>query len=1124
MFSGDTEVPGPCFCRITPSSHLSSFTFDGGMASLRAWHLSSVGLMPSADILSLKNVSSRLLNLHFSGFRVTPRCSCRSRTFMNASSCSASVFSNMRIIHINYNVTGWNETWSNELQFSLYEDAEYIGCYRDSLIPEDLKIFETLFDDFDANKCFQKCRDKGYLFAGTRSLDNSSYLCLCDDKYGTKRKTDDWYCECKCKGNPTTFCGCFDVTATTTYYYNRIYKLRNRTNSYELVVNYIGCFANFFQNELFFNKSWATPRLTSKKCFEDMNRNISANLNSSHFTCLDEINMELIVDDTYCGICYNNLNESCIKSDAISIYYIKKNSITIKCPYFVYLNQNFECDLKLELLNNSYNIEIDFEDGQFVNLNGRGNNIKIQKNYSTEGLFTLSLKMLDSNLTVNPQIFVKEQNISSNSNESFNEDYNLIEFPQYGKYVGCYYHFWYFNLYNELLSINSWDRKPWICMKKCKSSNYKYAFIGENFCFCSMKYGVLEKTYDNYCKCPCFGSLEYFCGCAYYYIVYRVGNLEKYEITQGIYMGCSDMAIATNSTYISFNTNGVCLRHCLERGFKYFSTHDGFYCNCENNLFLEYERISEEDCVLKCPANSSQKCGGYLERRSFYKITKKTLFLRVMPSQIGKVNETFTFRLEFDSNNLIYSMNINFGDGEKRNFTINQDKEIHKVYTQNGLFKVEVNSFDSEFNVQLDILISDETEERSFSLNSDVTIFNNGELIGCINHDSSLKLNEHKYFPYNQEVCSSQCKRNGFLFSAVRADTYHYCHCLNASLTPLETNNCLCRCSFSNDRLCGCFSNSLLYKIQTDEKSTMIKGVYKGCFLANFSNQIRQNFGFLTNEICIQFCESIKKDFASLIGTECFCGNSLNETNLVFNDECFYKCNGNQSQFCGGFNRFSVFEIINVQFFLLCSKSGEKYKKTNCSIYLNITSPSSSSSSPLTVSNFKSNNNATIQIDFGDQDLRNISIEPNLEVKIEKIYNETGTFRIKAILMNTPLNNKASVKIERVSIEIDSNNDYQGCFYDRYPYEMYPITYVSKLNMSNKFCQEFCGIFSTDYSATYNGDSCSCGNKFGGFNRPKNNIKCELTCTGNKSEICGGKNLLPFSIFISDTSKNLFYI
>ncbi|CAF1093664.1 unnamed protein product, partial [Brachionus calyciflorus] len=294
----------------------------------------------------------------------------------------------------------------------------------------------------------------------------------------------------------------------------------------------------------------------------------------------------------------------------------------------------------------------------------------------------------------------------------------------------------------------------------------------------------------------------------------------------------------------------------------------------------------------------------------------------------------------------------------------------------------------------------------------------------------------------------------------------------------------------------------------------MIKGTFKGCYIANFSNQIRENFGFLTNEICIQFCESIKKDFASLIGTECFCGNSLNETNLVFNDECFYKCNGNQSQFCGGFNRVSVFEIINVQFFLSCSKSGEKYKKINCSIYLNITSPSTS---PLKLSNFESDNNATIQIDFGDQDLRNLSIQPNLEVIIEKIYNETGTFRIKAILMNTPLNNTASVKIERVSIEIDSNNDYQGCFFDRYPYEMYPITYVSKLNMSNKFCQDFCGIFDTNYSATYNGDSCSCGNTFGSFNRPKYNTKCDLVCTGNKSEKCGGKNLLPFSIFISDT-------
>ncbi|CAF1002279.1 unnamed protein product [Brachionus calyciflorus] len=161
----------------------------------------------------------------------------------------------------------------NDLVMNIYEDAEYIGCFRDTLDTSDLDYSEKIYDDFDENKCFENCRSKGFLFAGTRLINENSYLCLCGNKYGMfKRFGNADYCECKCKGNPTTFCGCFRDSR----YYNRIYRILNRTKSYELVANYIGCFSNSFGIVPISSNTWATNRLFTKKCFETYNKNFSA--------------------------------------------------------------------------------------------------------------------------------------------------------------------------------------------------------------------------------------------------------------------------------------------------------------------------------------------------------------------------------------------------------------------------------------------------------------------------------------------------------------------------------------------------------------------------------------------------------------------------------------------------------------------------------------------------------------------------------------------------------------------------------------------------------------------------------------------------------------------------------
>lgn len=69
-------------------------------------------------------------------------------------------------------------------------------------------------------------------------------------------------------------------------------------------------------------------------------------------------------------------------------------------------------------------------------------------------------------------------------------------------------------------------------------------------------------------------------------------------------------------------------------------------------------------------------------------------------------------------------------------------------------------------------------------------------------------------------------------------------------------------------------------------------------------------------------------------------------------------------------------------------------------------------------------------------------------------------------------------------------------------------------------CEFVCLNFGFNFSATYNGNSCSCGNSFGSYNGAKN---CDSECSGNSSDFCGGKIFYPFSVYSSDyciTFKN----
>ncbi|XP_071160873.1 uncharacterized protein [Mytilus edulis] len=92
---------------------------------------------------------------------------------------------------------------------------------------------------------------------------------------------------------------------------------------------------------------------------------------------------------------------------------------------------------------------------------------------------------------------------------------------------------------------------------------------------------------------------------------------------------------------------------------------------------------------------------------------------------------------------------------------------------------------------------------------------------------------------------------------------------------------------------------------------------YIGCYVDQAPRTLpygRLDSYAMTNDMCASHCCSFLND-ATFMGTElrkeCFCSNAANNENFVKKEsiECDTLCSGNSNEFCGGWNRLSLYSI-----------------------------------------------------------------------------------------------------------------------------------------------------------------------------------------------------------------------
>ncbi|KIW47070.1 uncharacterized protein PV06_02678 [Exophiala oligosperma] len=213
------------------------------------------------------------------------------------------------------------------------------------------------------------------------------------------------------------------------------------------------------------------------------------------------------------------------------------------------------------------------------------------------------------------------------------------------------------------------------------------------------------------------------------------------------------------------------------------------------------------------------------------------------------------------------------------------------------------------------------------------------QYMGCAFDNSTPRPLAGKYY-YNVtgmtiETCTAYCKQNGYAMAGMETSSQCYC---GSALSQLIQNPLTCAaqnyfvCSGNLFEFCG---GQQLMQIWSDTTYTgpTLKGLpvagqsklplrdgstatYQGCYTEGVGARALPGSSYsnstgMSLENCAAFCT--KGNYA-LFGTEyaqeCYCGNSIS-TSQVLQNNCSAICTGDNTEFCGGNSRLSVWALSN---------------------------------------------------------------------------------------------------------------------------------------------------------------------------------------------------------------------
>lgn len=318
--------------------------------------------------------------------------------------------------------------------------------------------------------------------------------------------------------------------------------------------------------------------------------------------------------------------------------------------------------------------------------------------------------------------------------------------------------------------------------------------------------------------------------------------------------------------------------------------------------------------------------------------------------------------------------------------------------------------------------------------------------------------------------------------------------------------------------------------------SVQAQGKYKsvGCFIDK-KNLYLRDFKFnpkvdkkMTVDFCHSFCSAKRfKFFALQFGTECRCGNTYARIKNLHKKAggCFSKCPGNPRQVCGGRERNSVYQVLNVQ-------PKEEPKKVQKPITFMGCFQDSNRNEPnyrdfkfrvkLDGNSHEKCNQACLNKGF-----KYFAVQFGSECRCGNAFARIKSMHRKLAEKdcNMPCsgnkNQKCGGKLRNgvystsgtaqkpVKEAVKRTKKFEGCFQDSKKPGHRDFNFRASLLVSNTHhaCNKACNDKGYKYFALQFGSECRCGNALSRIPRLHKRVSpkmCDMPCPGNKQTKCGG--------------------
>ncbi|THX48801.1 WSC-domain-containing protein [Aureobasidium pullulans] len=392
------------------------------------------------------------------------------------------------------------------------------------------------------------------------------------------------------------------------------------------------------------------------------------------------------------------------------------------------------------------------------------------------------------------------------------------------------------------------------------------------------------------------------------------------------------------------------------------------------------------------------------------------------------------------------------------------------------------------------------------------------------------------------EKCINKCSSLGYRF----AGTQYLTQCWCGKALPLlkdNENDCNYNCAGNENQTCGgngyfhnqsqisLFADSTRFDGNVTTQTLQIVPSYKnynyaGCWAESGGKTLTAattSSDSMTIEMCGDFCIAKGASFFGVsYAAECYCGSKIAATSkLTLDSKCSMTCKGSNSQYCGAGNLITLYSnttnsvsssssIISSTTSLVSSSSvSSSLISSDSSSSISSSTISSASSSGATSSGLTSVSSSSSVTSSGVASTSSLSVSgsdvsSSSSTIVSSPTSSVLSSSISSIVSTTSTSTSASATpTGPVAKQTVGSYVYQGC-YTEIGGRALNVKSFSNSSNSLEFCATFCTGFT--FFATEYASECYCGNTLAPASVPATDGRCNMICSADKYEFCGGPN------------------